>query len=341
MRINLVDTIPDATVEGIVGYEGPAMVREIVLVYEGTMDAGKDIALDDLDGQLIISHHGGAELGDIVSLGRPEFMVTFCEANGGRTVVQNNVDESFTMILRIPFHLKDDRNGLYLAPNERLQIEVPPLDDTDIDETEDCTVQVYAILGDAVTRYIPRVHDRRIDLGGIRKEHIPEGTAVIILTCGSTTNPDRITVLRGEQRLTYVDWDGYYALWQTVYDQDDAPTLKGDQYLDWTQCGRHLSDALGVGQVLELVQGSGHLDMFTYSLDYHVPSRTVQSAQFQQTEITRAAARLKREGVESAQIPVLLPAIKAAAPIQKSALAVQPPQVFPRIRRQPSGFGPI
>lgn len=308
MRIQLVDTIPDASVGGVVSFEGPGTVTDIFCYFSGTNGAGKTASLlTDLGSPLIVSHHGGNELGDIVSLGRPQSLITMCEATRGRFVQVSTAGAAYEAVLQVPLHLGYDDNGLYIAPNERLQIEVPAHSDADLAAGSAFTCEVTVKLADTLTRYIPRIHDMRVDLGGMRKERLPEGTAVIVLTKGDTTNPDRIAILRGEQRLLYTDWDAYSAIWQSMFMADSAMSMTGDQYIDFTDLGRHMGDALGSGQILEFQGGSDYLQMCTFSLDYHVPSRTGLSVGYASSEIAKVETRMRREGVDHAMLPVVLP----------------------------------
>jgi hypothetical protein len=340
MRINLVDTIANAGVGGVVTFEGPGTVSDVLLCFKGTNAAAAHMHLaTDLTGPLIISHHGGSELGDIVSLRRPQSLITHQEAMRGRFVEATGNGVAYDSVLIVPFHLGFDDNALYVGPNERLQIVVPPFTDTNKLAASAFTCEVSVKMADAITRYIPRIHDLTVDLGGLRKERINESTAVMILTSGSTTDPARFALLRGETRLCYVDWEAYYAIWQAIFFEDSVPTMTGDQYIDSTDLGRHLGDALGTGQVLELDGGTGTLVMYTFSLDYHVPTRLALSAAYTAGEIAKTASRIRREGIEGSVLPVVLPeqaAIHQASPAQ---VAMTKPGASGRIRRSPSGFG--
>lgn len=308
MRLQLVDTLPDARVGGVVTMEGPATITDLFLYFTGVNLAGSHANMaTQLAGPLIVSHNGGSELGDIVSLGRPQSLITMCENQKGRFVETSVNGGQYQGVLQIPFHLGNDENGIYLGPNERLQIQIGAFAGTNIEPLQPFTCEITARVADVVTRYIPRIHDLRVDLGGIRKERLPEGTAVLVLTAGSVANPGRLAVLRGEKRLLYIDWDAYFSIYQAMYESDSVPHMATDLFVDFTDLGRHLSDALGSGQVLELQDGSVFLTMMTYSLDYHVPSRTALSAAYTAGEYAKTETRLRREGVEHTMLPVILP----------------------------------
>lgn len=338
MRINLVNTIVDATVAGqVVTWEGPGVATDFLLYYSGENTDGNQTAFDDtvITGPLNVSHHGGANLGDLYHLNRPAALETFWEANAGWFYVVSVAGGAYEGVLPVPFHLRFDDNGLYVAPNERVQLIVPYI--VDAVNLDNCSCTVSVVLREAITRYIPRVHDMTVDIGGLRKERLPEGTAVVILTevkaDANAVNPTNIAVLRGEHRLIYIDWDAMYAVWQTLTFCEAAPMNAGDIYLDFTDLGRHLGDALGTGQTIEFDGGGGtnpYLIMFTYSLDYHVPSRTVQSGTFVAGQIEEVRKRLQRERIAPQQIPIVLPEAQAVTPSPRV------PGVAPR--RSPGGY---
>jgi hypothetical protein len=276
MKTRLINSVANAKVMNqVVTLKGPALIREILLIYSGTNKTGRTASMaDDMAGHLRINEAGGSGmLGDIVSLIRPQFLMTFWEAFQGWFYEVSIDDGAYVSVLPVPMHCGDnDDNVLYLPAGASLEIQIPTLDAGDV-ELVNVSCEIVATLADRNTMsYVPRIFERRIDLGAVGQDPIPENTAVMIATSAAgpaPVDPDRISILRGTDRRHYLSRVAAYAVYQTLMHMEALPTMAGDIVYDFTSLGQDRTELIGGGNVFEVLNGAGYLSLMTYAMDMH------------------------------------------------------------------------
>lgn len=347
MKTRLINSVANAKIPGqVVTLKGPALIREILLIYSGTNKAGRTAAMaDDLGGHLRINEAGGSGmLGDIVSLVRPQFLFTFWEAFQG-WFYEVSVDEGeYIGVLPVPFHCGDnDDNVLFVPPGASLEIQIPTLDAGDL-ELANVSCEVVATLSDRNRMsYVPRIFERRVDLGAVGQDPIPENTGVMIATSASDTDPDRISVLRGTDRRHYLSRDAAYAVYQTIMHMEAAPIMAGDIVYDFTDMGQDRTELIGGGNVFEVLNGVGYLSLMTYALDMHHTARMIAAKKYVISLTGEMATRARQVGIASEAVAVAasqdsaLPGFNAPATPRlaaRSSMGVKPVR---RNKRKPLG----
>ena len=337
MKTRLIDSVANAKVPNqVVLLHGPALIREILLIYSGTNKTGRTAEMaDDLGGHLRINEAGGSGmLGDIVSLIRPQFLMTFWEAFQGWFYEVSVDDGDYLGVLPVPFHCGDnDDNAFFLPVNATLEIQVPTLDEGDL-ELVNVSCEVVATLSDRnPMAYVPRIFERRIDLGAVGQETIAENVGVMIATAADTTDPDRISILRGTDRRHYLSFGAAYAAYQTLMHMEALPTMVGDIVYDFTDMGQDRTELIGGGNVFETLNGVGFLSLMTYAMDMHHTDRMVAAKKYVQSQTGEMATRARQAGIASDAVASIasnattLPGFNAPPTPRlaaRSSLAVQP-----------------
>ena len=280
MKNRLVNSVANAKVANqVVTLKGPCLIREILLIYSGTNKAGHTANMAaHLGGHLRVNEAGGSGmLGDIISLIRPQFILTFWEAFQGWFYELSVDDGAYLGVLPVPMHTGDnDDNAFFLPSGYSLEIQVPTMDAGDT-ELVNVSCEVSVTLSDRNPMgYVPRIFQRRIDLGAVGQDPIPENTAVMIATSATDTDPDRISILRGTDRRHYLSRGAAYAAYQTLMHMEAAPTMAGDIVYDFTDMGMDRTELIGGGNVFEVLNGVGYLSLMTYAMDMHMANNKAQ-----------------------------------------------------------------
>lgn len=313
MKIRLVNSVANAKVANqVVTLKGPALIREILLTYSGKNKTGHTASLAaDLGGHLRVNEAGGSGmLGDIISLIRPQFLMTFWEAFQGWFYEVSIDDGAYLAVLPIPMHAGDnDDNAFFLPSGYSLEIQVPTLDAADT-ELASVSCEVSVTLSDRNTMsYVPRIFQRRIDLGAVGQDPIPENTAVMIASSATDTDPDRISILRGTDRRHYLSRVAAYAVYQTLMHMEAAPTMAGDIVYDMTDMGMDRTELIGGGNVFEVLNGVGYLSLMTYAMDMHHTARMAAANRYIQSLTGDLAVRARAVGISSGALTAAASAI--------------------------------
>lgn len=303
MKTRLINSVANAKVANqVVTLHGPALIREILLIYSGTNKTGRTAAMaDDLGGHLRINEAGGSGLlGDICSLIRPQFLMTFWEAFQGWFHEVSVDDGDYISVLPVPFHCGDnDDNVLFVPSGAALEVQIPTLDAGDL-ELVNVSCEVVATLSDRNTMsYVPRIFERRIDLGAVGQDRIPENTAVMIATSADDTDPDRISILRGTDRRHYLSRAAAYAVYQTIMHMEALPTMAGDIVYDFTDLGKDRTELIGGGNVFEVLNGVGFLSLMTFAMDMHHTARMMEARRYVDRLTGELASRARQVGIAS------------------------------------------
>jgi len=338
MKTRLINSVANAKVANqVVTLKGPALIREILLIYTGTNKAGQTASMTtSMGGHLRINEAGGSGmLGDLVSLIRPEFFLTFWEAFIG-WFYEVSVDAgAYVGVLPVPFHTgANDDNAFFLPAGANLEVQVPTMDAADT-ELDNVSCEVVATLSDRnIMSYVPRIFQRRIDLGAVGQDPIPENTAVMIATSASTMDPDRISILRGTERRHYLSRVAAYAVYQTLMHMEAAPSMAGDIVYDFTDLGTDRTEIIGGGNVFEVLNGAGYLSLMTYSMDMHHTERMNQAKKYVQDLTGVLASRARQVGISSEAVSAaasqvtLLPGFATPGVTRASGgIAVKPAKV--------------
>lgn len=336
MLLRYVDAIPDATVPNqVVRIDGPLPVRAVFICYEGVNSDTKDTDPSDIIGDLIISNTGAIHPEDLARLDRPQALISWTEAYYGRCRSHSATGDVFQHVLPVYMGYPYDRNVEFVGSSESLEIWVPQFDGTDV---ESCTAKVYVLFGLGITRYHPVLRDRRVDLGGRRKEYLyRQGTATIILSEADTTNPDSFVLLREpKERLTWGDWEDYLGIWQTLLDIDVDPTYD-DEVIDLVFGGETMEAALGAGGAIEIDGGADYLTMFEWGVDWQVGPEGVASARFRDAYLDDARLRLIEQGAEPEQYRTVLP-VPPEAGVSPHMRQPRPERIPPAV---PGGGGGV
>lgn len=335
MDMPLIGTVADATQPGqLRSLKGPCSVRDIVLYYHGTNQAALTARMaNDLGPSFKIKEVGNrAPVGDVLSLARPQFLMTQWEYIAGWFHEVSVAGGDYTAVLPASFAVGDNcPNALFVPAGNELEIEIPPLDEAGANIANvSCTI--FAVLSDlSHTRYVPRIFQRRIDLAGQERHNIPEATALSILTSSTGNDPDYVRFLQGaSDRKMDAPPEALYALYQTLGIMGALPTMAGDVVFDWTRNGRDIAAAIGGGWYLETVGGTNHAHLMTYGLDFKHPERFAASREAVKDGIARAR---KLASLSQVTPEMVREAIAPAPP--GGTQPTPPPQRFPG--KQPAG----
>lgn len=359
MKNRLVNSVANAKVANqVVTLKGPALIREILFTYIGTNKVGHTASMaEHMGGHLRINEAGGSGmLGDIVSLIRPQFFLTFWEAFQGWFYEVSVDDGDYVGVLPVPLHAGDnDDNAYFLPAGYSLEIQVPTMDagDTELDHVH-CEVDV--TLSDRNPMgYVPRIFQRRIDLGAVGQDPIAENTAVMIATSATDTDPDRISVMRGSDRRHYLGRAAAYAVYQTLMHMEAAPTMAGDIVYDFTDMGTDRTELIGGGNMFEVLNGVGYLSLMTYAMDMHHTDRMAAADEYIRAATGELAVRARQVGISSTAVSAVAATSTAlpgfSGPRQRVISPRTTPRRMPRIRgrratrsngeRLSSGFTPL
>jgi hypothetical protein len=304
--LRLINTVADASVPNqVVRIDGPLPVRAVFFAYEGQNSEGEDTSHDDIVGDVVISNTGALHPEDLARLDRAQSLISWCEAYYGRCRSDSATGGAFAHVLPVWMGYPFDKNIEFVGPGDTLEVWVPQFDGTNVDNV---MCKVYALFGLGVARYHPVLRDRRIDLGGRRKEYLyRQGVGTLILSSADTTDPNSFVVLREpKERLTWADWQDNLGIWQTFLDIDANP-LYADQVIDMVYKGETLEAALGPGSAIELDGGADYLTMMEFGLDWNVGPEGHAAAKFRREYLKDTRARIRAAGAEPGQSSAVVP----------------------------------
>lgn len=336
-----INTVGDAFVAGqAVGMEGPAQIKALYLCYDVENDDTDDTDFDDIIGTLVCKVFGQRQpTGDRAVLSRVQSLVSAVDAIGGRCRTESATGGAARHIIRVPFGLPYDDNVLFLRREQRILVYVPQFDDTDATAAS-CTVYAEIDRG-GVARYNLIHIDEQVTLGGLRRIPLTrDGLVGLVLSEGSSENPDSWALMDGSHRLTWGDWDDYQGVFQALM-EIEGDMVYEDQVFDPTTQGRELWQAIYGDLTLELNGGDGTLTVHQMIQDRHVGGALEESLRFRAGAHQAVRTELSENG-EQAQItealvpqPSLSPSVEPHAKISapgssggasESAKVPQPPR---------------
>lgn len=302
-----INTIGDATRSGqAVGMEGPAQIKALYLCYEVDNAENDDTDFDDIIGTLVVKVFGQKQpTGDRAALSRPQSLVSAVDAIGGRCRTESTTGGAARHILKIPYGLPYDDNVLFLRREQRLLVYVPQFDATNVDAVS-CTVYAEIDRG-GVARYNLIHIDEQITLGGLRRMPLTrDGLVGLVLSEGSTTNPDNWALMDGAHRLTWGEWDDYQGVFQSSLEIEADMTYE-DLVFDPTSRGRELWQAIYGDLTLELDGGSGTITVHQLIQDRHVGGALEESLRFRAGGHQAVRTELSETGTAASITEALVP----------------------------------
>lgn len=342
MRLRPINTIGDATIGGqTVGFQGPAPVKALVLAYKIDNAAGTDADFDNITGSLHVKIFGDiGPKGDICALHRPQSLTTVVDAIGGRCRLVSTTGDYAYLTVYIPLGGRYDDNVRFVREPQRMIIYVPEATGAEVDGAE-CTV--YAVVEESGVNRYNLIHlDEQVTLGGLRRLNLTkDGLIGLVLSVGSTTNPDSFALLDGSDRLVWGDWDDYHGVWQSAMEIEGDP-IYADQYIDLTSQSRYLWQGIHRDLVLELQGGTGTLTVHQLIQDQHIGGALQDSLRYRAERQQATIYQLRNSNapaeVEHALVPQpsLNPSVmpiggQSPSPSQETLLPVEPQQEQARV----------
>jgi hypothetical protein len=267
-----VNTVGDATIGGqAVGVEGPLQIKRAYFCYTVDNADTKDAEWADIAGEVHIRVFGEREpTGDRAALSRPQGLISAADVLGGRARLDTTTGGTAYVTLPILFGQDHDDSCLFLRQGQRALFYVPRWDDTDVGANGvSCAVYVEED-PDAVARYNLIHLDQQITLGGLRRVPLTrDGLMGLVISEGSSENPDSFALLDGNERLIWGDWEDFLGVFQSSA-RIEGDMVYPDVVLDPTARGQSIWTAVHNDLTLELQGGSGTITVYQMIQDRHL-----------------------------------------------------------------------